>query len=131
MVKADLLSINSPLVQFAELSGVDATVSVASDGRSFTITSAVATVNDLTLFTQGDEYYLAVALKNAGGLVHLGEYDKTYTTNGGTSLSLSIGENLFDVSGIASGEYEIVVYASTKDGIRSSTAASVGRIVIP
>lgn len=131
VVKVNILSNTSPLVSFAELEGVDANYSVASDGLSFTVTGAVATVKDLTLFTEGDRYYLAVGLKNAGGIVHLGDYDKTYTVNNGSSISLEIGENSFDVSNITPGEYEIVVYASTEDGIRSSAPATIGNIVIP
>lgn len=131
VVKESALNASSSLVQFADLQDVDANVSVASDGLSFTVTRAVGTVSDLTLFTTGDEYYLAVALRNDSGIIHLGDYSKIYTINEGSSLSLEIGQNVFDVSSIASGEYEIVVYASTKDGIRSSTASSIGRVVIP
>lgn len=131
VVQVNILGKNSPLVSFAKLEGVDANYSVASDGLSFTVTNAVATVKDLTLFTEGDRYYLAVGLKNAGGIVHLGNYDKTYTVNNGSSILLEIGENSFDVSKITPGEYEIVIYASTEDGIRSSAPATIGNIVIP
>ncbi|MBR3875954.1 MAG: hypothetical protein IKJ25_04155 [Clostridia bacterium] len=49
----------------------------------------------------------------------------------GDSLTLDIGSNLFDVSVIAPGAYDIVVYAATKDGIRSTAPATVGKIIIP
>lgn len=119
------------LAQFADLRNVDATVSVSDDGLSFTLSRAVATVEDLTLFTMGDEYCLAVALKNDGGLIHLDGYSVNYKVAEGDSLTLDIGSNLFDVSVIAPGAYDIVVYAATKDGIRSTAPATVGKIIIP
>lgn len=117
------------LASFAELVDATATVSVAED-KTVTVTDAGACVTDLTLFERGENYHLAFALMGGGGLIHLSGYDKVETVLEGDRLELATEHTTFSVAGIAAGEYVIVMYASTADGIRSSKPSVIGSVII-
>lgn len=130
VIQASLLGGFSPLAQFAPITSASGKATAAADGRSFDLSDISATVEDLTLFSAGEEYYLAVGLQNSGGIIHLEGYDRTLVKCEGESITLTLPGGTVDVSMIASGSYDIVIYASTDDGIRSSKPHTVGTIAI-
>lgn len=130
VIQAGLFGEFSPLAQFAPITSASGNASAAEDGRSFTVSDITATVEDLTLFTAGEEYYLAVGLQNSSGIIHLEGYEKTLVKCDGKSITLTLPSGTVNVSEIAAGSYDIVIYASTDDGIRSSKPHTVGAIII-
>ena len=130
VIQASLFGGFSPLAQFAPITSASGKATAAADGRSFDLSGVSATVEDLTLFSAGEEYYLAVGLQNSGGIIHLDGYEKTLVKCEGESITLTLPNGTVDVSMIAPGSYDIVIYASTDDGIRSSKPHTVGTIVI-
>ena len=119
---------NLGLASFADLER--ALVDFEVSGNTAVITSAGASVTDLTLFTSGEKYHLAFALMNDSGLIHIGEYTRNEVTLTGDSLTLTAKDVSLDFSSIAAGEYKLVVYAATSDGIRSTNPTVVGDITI-
>ena len=116
------------LASFAEMENASATIKVGAN--SVTVTSASASVTDLTLFTAGEKYHLAFALTDGSGLIHLDGYDKNEVVLSGDSLSLSINNVTLNLEGIAQGQYQLVMYASTSDGIRSTKATVIGNVTV-
>lgn len=130
VIQASLFGGFSPLAQFAPITSASGNATAAADGRSFDLSGISATVEDLTLFSAGEEYYLAVGLQNSSGIIHLEGYERTLVKCEGESITLTLPSGTVDVSEIAPGSYDIVIYASTDDGIRSSKPHTVGAIVI-
>ena len=119
---------NLALASFAEMENM--TYDVVADGNVVTVISASTTVRDLTLFTSGEKYHLAFALMNDTGLVHIDGYAKNEVVLSGDSLALTASNVTLDLSGIAAGEYKLVMYASTSDGIRSTSASVIGAVTV-
>ena len=119
----------SRLASFADMINTSANVTV--EGTAINVKSAAATVSDLTLFTAGDNYHLAFALMDADGLIHLSGYEKVGGALSGESLTLTAENITLSINDIAAGKYDIVMYASTSDGIRSSKPAVIGNVIIP
>ena len=97
-----------------------------ADGKA-TLKELELTVNDTLLFVDGEPYIVAFALKSqSGGLVHISfEEPLTATYQGGEELTVSTGEISFEIPALVSGEYTLVTYISTADGIRSSAYTDV------
>jgi hypothetical protein len=67
---------------------------------------------------------------NDSGIIHIEGYEKQEVTLDGESITLSANNIKLDLEEIAAGEYKIVMYASTSDGIRSTEATVIGEIAI-
>ena len=119
---------NLGLASFAEMENTSATVN--SGANSVTVTSASATVTDLTLFTVGEKYHLAFALMDESGLIHIDGYEKSEVVLSGGSLSLSVSNVTINFEGITPGQYQLVMYASTSDGIRSTKVTVIGSVTV-
>lgn len=130
---------DNPRVNYEDIEGLDLASFAGLEGASYdldvkensvTVISASATVNDLSLFTVGENYHLAFALMNDSGIIHIEGYEKQEITLDGESITLSANNIKLDLEEIAAGEYKIVMYASTSDGIRSTEATVIGKITI-
>ena len=119
---------NLSLASFAEME--NASYEFVADGNVVTVVSASATVRDLALFTSGEKYHLAFALMSDTGLVHINGYEKHEVVLAGDSLTLEASNVELNLNGIAPGQYQLVMYASTSDGIRSTLATVIGNVTV-
>ena len=119
---------NLDLASFAELE--NASFDFEIEGNAVRIASASATVTDLTLFTEGERYHLAFALMDEEGLVHINGYEKNEIALTSDLLTLRAENIVLNLSGIAVGQYKLVMYASTSDGIRSTEAYVIGEVTV-
>lgn len=130
---------NNPEVSYSEIKDLDLASFAELENISFdledgenvvNIASASATVSDLTLFILGEKYHLAFALMDDSGIIHIEGYEKQEVTLDGESITLSANNIKLDLEEIAAGEYKIVMYASTSDGIRSTLATVIGNVTV-
>lgn len=107
-------------MKFAPVSATAEEVSL--NGHILSAASISLSVDDTLLFVENEPYTVALALadRNGANLVHLGA---------GSSVTVYAGEDSFTViaslislslPALADGEYTVVAYISTEDGIRSS-----------
>lgn len=112
----ELLALN---VTFSPVT-LDASVGIVAEGGTVTVESVTVTVTDTLLFVKNEPYAVAFALLpvNGGGLIHVGASENTATfTEGKFTLS---GGITFDIPHLSNGEYNLVAYVATADGIRST-----------
>ena len=106
--------------------------SAVIDGRNVTVPAVMLTINDTTLYVEEEPYTVAFALKTKNGsLVHL-EFKNEATVKyaGEKEFTVSAENASFVIPDVASGEYTVVCYISTADGIRTSdyTELSFGEV---
>ena len=91
-------------------------------GLSLSIGSLTLSISDTLLFIENQDYTISFALSSASGLVHL----EKKTGNGtaqfkkGEPFSVSVENVTLDIPTLVDGEYKLVAYIATDDGIRSS-----------
>ena len=116
-------------MSFAALTQLSAQ-GVRTNGMEISLEHISLTVNDLLLFVEGEPYRIALALARTdgkGGLVHLALSEQRGTpyarasdfTVTGEALSTTLPEALTD------GEYTLVAYIATSDGVRSSDYTAI------
>ena len=113
-------------INFADISA-----NVAHGGKLLekvvSLDSLNLTIEDTTLFVKGEAYHVALALEDSGGgLIHLeqtAESKVEYT--GGGSFTVTANNVKLNVPHLPEGQYRLVAYISTSDGIRSSKFAPV------
>ena len=87
------------------------------------------TVNDLLLFVVDEPYVVAFALANANGdltLIDSTEVPSVAFKGNGDKFTVSTGAVELDIPVMEQGEYQLVAYLATADGVRSS-----GFIAVP
>jgi len=93
------------------------------DGTNVTVPSVALTVSDTTLYVEEDPYMVAFALKAKNeSLIHL-EFENEVTVKyaGEKEFTVSAENASFNLPEVAAGEYTVVCYISTADGIRVSS----------
>lgn len=98
--------------------------SVTADGLFVTVNEISLTVEDTMLFVEGEPYAVHFAMvgveKNDQGLVHIAyENAREFVYNGESTFTVSTSAE-FDIPFLNVGEYALVAYISTADGIRTS-----------
>ena len=106
---------------FAEVS-VDAYSETTQSGLNISVGSLTLSVADTLLFIENQGYTINFALSSNAGLVHLekktGSGSASFTQ--GSSFSVTIEDVTIDIPALVDGEYKLVAYIATNDGIRSS-----------
>ena len=106
---------------FAEVS-VDAYSETTQSGLNISVGSLTLSVADTLLFIENQGYTINFALSSNAGLVHLekttGSGSASFTQ--GNSFSVTIEDVTIDIPALVDGEYKLVAYIATDDGIRSS-----------
>ena len=84
-------------------------------------------LNDMTLFVKDEPYHVVVALEDAAGaIVHLEQVAPSGTPYAGEAEFSVAATNLeIALSHLTPGNYRVVAYIATSEGIRSSKFASV------
>ena len=91
-------------------------------GLSLAIGSLTLSTSDTLLFIENQSYTISFALSSEAGLVHL----EKKTGNGsalftkGETFSVTVENVTLDIPALVDGEYKLVAYIATDDGIRSS-----------
>ena len=114
-------------IAFAEAT-VSAGGTLVADSTRITVSGLSISVKDTLLFVEGEPYKVAFALKpiGSGNLVHLESTNETtlpFTRGDGFTVSTAEAELTLPM--MTDGEYVLVAYLSTYDGIRSSGFVSV------
>ena len=105
-------------MSFARIS-LDASSGIKATGAMLSVENVSLSTDDTLLFVVGEGYSVAFALLDSeGGLVHLGSSDKSVAFNSG-SVFVSGGIET-ELPRLAEGEYTLVAYIATADGIRAS-----------
>ena len=96
-------------------------------GDKLTIDRLTLTVNDISLFVKDEPYHVVVALEDgAGAIVHLEQVAPSGTPYAGEAEFSVTATNLeIALSHLTPGNYRVVAYIATSEGIRSSKFASV------
>lgn len=91
-------------------------------GTELTVGSISLTVDDTTLFVKDEPYRIMLALENASGaLIHPEQQTSASTVYAGEkSFSVSGADIRLVLPLLAEGNYRVVAYIATSDGIRSS-----------
>jgi hypothetical protein len=107
-------------ISFSPIGSQSATA-VKNTGLTISVDELKLTATDTMLFVVGEEYSVYFALVGADKtLNHIHVENLTGTAYAeGESFTVS-GDATFDIPAIGEGEYTLVAYISTKDGIRSS-----------
>lgn len=108
-------------ISFAPITKIFAS-GVSLDGLKVTVPEISLTVNDTILYVKEDNYKVMFALKKAnGGLVHFDIQNVTEVKYSGESEFTVDAENVsFELPEVVPGDYTVVCYIATADGIRSS-----------
>ncbi|MBE6590163.1 MAG: hypothetical protein E7643_08290 [Ruminococcaceae bacterium] len=96
------------------------------DGK-LTVDSLTLTVNDVTLFVKDEAYHVVIALEDSeGGIVHL-EQTVSGEVKYADEKEFSVAISNFEIAlpHLTPGDYRVVAYIATSDGIRSSQFATV------
>ncbi len=106
---------------FAEVS-VDAHSETSYSELKLSIESLTLSVSDTLLFIENQGYTIDFALSSEAGLVHLEKKTGSGTASfsQGNSFSVTIEDVTIDIPVLVDGEYKLVAYIATDDGIRSS-----------
>ena len=110
-------------IPFAPITAMNV-ASVTADGLFVTVNEISLTVEDTMLFVEGEPYAVHFAMvgveKNDQGLVHIAyENAREFVYNGESTFTVSTSAE-FDIPFLNVGEYALVAYISTADGIRTS-----------
>lgn len=97
------------------------------NGATVSVQNASLTIEDTTLYVNDESYKVTFALANSqGGLVHAdmeNTHKATYT--GERSFTVTAEGIQFTLPSLAPGDYTLVAYISTNDGIRASNYTAV------
>ncbi|MBE6619844.1 MAG: hypothetical protein E7625_00570 [Ruminococcaceae bacterium] len=108
-------------IHFAPITAQKATV-VKNEGLLVSVTELALTVEDTTLLVENEPYMVNFALVGTGsqGLTHvtLGE-TQTASYDGGSTFTVT-QTTTFEIPVLVPGDYTVVAYISTADGIRMS-----------
>ena len=90
--------------------------------RTVSVGSLTLSVSDTLLFIDGQAYTVSFALASDAGLVHLDKKTGSGTASfaGGESFSVTVEDVMLNIPALAEGEYRLVAYIATDDGVRSS-----------
>ena len=115
-------------IPFAPITAMTA-ASVTAEGLYVTVEDISLTVEDTSLLVGGEPYAVHFAMVGIGssnqGLVHIPyENAREFVYNGEDSFTVTASAD-FDVPFLDVGEYVLVAYISTADGIRSSSYRAV------
>ncbi len=93
---------------------------VRANGIVISVEKVTLSVSDTLLFVKDEPYRIGFALVsvNGGGLVHLGMSEESVAYNGG-ELSVT-GSAELELSELVVGQYNLVAYVATSDGVRST-----------
>lgn len=100
-------------------------VSVKNNGLSVSVSDLALSVDDTTLFVVGEKYKVNFAIvgtadTSSAGLVHI-ELGQTPSVAYADADTFKVNQTAtFDIPVVSVGEYTVVAYISTEDGIRSS-----------
>ena len=106
---------------FAEVS-VDDYGDTVYSGSDISIGSLTLSVSDTLLFVEDQAYTVNFALTSEAGLVHLDKKTGSGTVSfaKGDSFSVTVESVTLDIPALVDGEYGLVAYIATDDGVRSS-----------
>jgi hypothetical protein len=105
---------------------VTASGTANADGLSVTAENLVLSVSDTMLFVKDEPYTVAFALLDSAGKLHHILVDGMVTTPFAKSNSFSVtGSAAFTLPALTFGDYTLVAYIATADGVRSSGVAPV------
>ena len=112
------------LMSFPAIVGNVSSGARMADGR-LTVDRLTLTVNDVTLFVKDEPYHVVIALEDsAGGIVHLEQVflgEVKYA--GEKEFSVTSDHMEITLPHLTPGDYRVVAYIATSDGIRSSKFA--------
>ncbi len=100
---------------------------VSLDAGKVAVGSLSLTVEDTTLYVEGEPYKVMLALANAkGGLVHV-DMANTSSTNYANeeTFTVTASQLAFTLPELSVGDYTLVAYIATSDGIRASAYTPV------
>ncbi len=99
---------------------------VTIGGKGVSVQSIELATNDLQLFVSDTSYVIALALTSDNGndAVVLGK-SSAVVYDGGETFSISAQELQFDLPELSAGNYVLVAYIATDDGIRVSACKAV------
>ena len=106
---------------------------VSLDAGNVEVDSISLTIKDTTLYVEGEPYKVMLALAAGnGGLVHV-DMENTSSTEyaNANAFTVTASQLNFALPELSSGNYTLVAYIATSDGIRASayTPVTVGEIV--
>ncbi|MBQ8433700.1 MAG: hypothetical protein IJX23_02705, partial [Clostridia bacterium] len=119
--KAMELNINFAPITSSSFSGA------TLNGATVSVQNASLTIEDTTLYVNDESYKVTFALANSqGGLVHA-DMENTHKTTytGERSFTVTAEGIQFTLPSLAPGDYTLVAYISTNDGIRASNYTAV------
>ncbi len=106
---------------------------VSLDAERVSVGSISLTIEDTTLYVEGEPYKVMLALANAnGGLVHVDMENASSTKYADEeAFTVTASQLDFTLPELSSGSYTLVAYIATSDGIRASayTPIAVNEIV--
>ncbi|MBE6652405.1 MAG: hypothetical protein E7610_03185 [Ruminococcaceae bacterium] len=106
-------------IKFAPITAQSFDASYGSEAVA--IKSASLTIEDTTLYVEGEPYKLGFALAASTGLVHLDVANSASVTYAGEeSFLVSANDVIINLPYLNAGGYTLVGYISTTDGIRAS-----------
>lgn len=111
---------------FADVSVTAYSGTVHSDLK-LSVGSLTLSVNDTLLFIENQAYTVNFALASDAGLVHLEKETGSGATSftKGSSFSVTVENVTMTIPALVDGEYKLVAYIATDDGIRSSAYTAV------
>lgn len=116
------------LVRFASIADIT-WEEISAKGLEVTVSDISLTVNDMLLFVEDEEYKIAFAMKSLdedGGLTHIEVDTATAIYDGADSLTVTAQDLTFTLPMLSPGDYALVAYVATADGIRSSMYTELG-----
>ncbi|MBE6684070.1 MAG: hypothetical protein E7592_00255 [Ruminococcaceae bacterium] len=116
------------LVRFAPIADITCG-EISAKGLEVTVSDISLTVNDMLLFVENEEYKIAFAMKSLdedGGLTHIEVDTAAALYDGADSLTVTAQDLTFMLPMLSPGDYSLVAYVATADGIRSSMYTELG-----
>ncbi len=96
-------------------------------GLDIAIDSISLSVSDMLLFVKNEEYKIAFAMKSeTGSLTHIEVETPAIAYDGADRLTVTAQDLTLRLPMLSPGEYTLVAYISTADGIRSSAPMEIG-----
>jgi hypothetical protein len=127
-VSMDDTAVYELLVPFSKLSEESAT-GIAVEGQTIRVTDLTLATKDTLLLIEGEPYAAFLGLQNteSGELIHVAlESLPTTAYDGGDTLRVSTGVISLELPVLTAGQYTLVAYIATADGIRVSDPVRVG-----